>query len=73
MAWDLGTIRKNLEFTEKTKGEIKSLFHPYYIINITLSTLFLFTKLTHPICDYLFSVGPVGHFKPTFLNDIYLF
>jgi len=58
MAWDLGTIRKNLEFTEKTKGEIKSLFHPYYIINITLSTLFLFTKLTHPICDYLFSVGP---------------
>ena len=59
MAWDLASIRKNLEFTEKTKGEIKQLFHPYYIVNLVLSFSFLFLKLTHPFCDYLFAPGPV--------------
>ena len=59
MAWDLASIRKNLEFTEKTKGEIKQLFHPYYIVNLVLSFSFLFLKLTHPFCDYLFTPGPV--------------
>lgn len=59
MGWDLASIRKNLEFTEKTKGEIKQLFHPYYIVNLVLSSSFLFLKLTHPFCDYLFTPGPV--------------
>lgn len=59
MGWDLASIRKNLEFTEKTKGEIKQLFHPYYIVNLVLSFSFLFLKLTHPFCDYLFTPGPV--------------
>jgi len=58
MGWDLASVRKNLEFTEKTKGEIKQLFHPYYIVNLVLSFSFLFLKLTHPFCDYLFAPGP---------------
>ena len=28
MGWDVSSIRKNLEFTEKTKGEIKQIFPP---------------------------------------------
>ena len=59
MGWDVSSIRKNLEFTEKTKGEIKQIFHPYYVINLVLSFSFLFLKLTHPFCDYLFAPGPV--------------
>lgn len=58
MAWDLGTIRKNLEFTERTKGEIRALIHPYYIINCMLALSFLFVKLTHPICDFFFAPSP---------------
>lgn len=58
MAWDLGSFRKNLEFTEKTKGEIRQLFHPYYILNMLLAVSFLCMKLTRPVCEYLFAVGP---------------
>ena len=59
MAWDLGSFRKNLEFTEKTKGEIRQLFHPYYILNMLLAVSFLCMKLTRPVCEYLFAAGPV--------------
>ena len=59
MAWDLGSMRKNLEFTEKTKGEIRQLFHPYYILNMVLALSFLVMKLTRPVCEYLFAPGPV--------------
>jgi len=58
MGWDLATIKKNLEFTEKTKGELRALIHPYYIINLMLATSFLFVKLTKPFCEYLFAPGP---------------
>jgi len=58
MAWDLGSFRKNLEFTEKTKGEVRQLFHPYYILNMLLAVSFLCMKLTRPVCEYLFAAGP---------------
>jgi len=58
MGWDLAAIKKNLEFTEKTKGELRALIHPYYIINLMLATSFLFVKLTKPFCEYLFAPGP---------------
>lgn len=58
MGWDVSTIRKKLEFTEQTKGELRQLLHPYYIVNLVLATSFLFVKLTHPICDFFFAPSP---------------
>merc|ERR1712243_43175 len=46
------------EFTEKTKGELRQLIHPYYIINLILAFSFLFVKLTRPFCEILFAPGP---------------
>ena len=57
--FSLSNIRKNLEFTERTKGELRQLFHPYYIINLILAFSFLFVKLTKPFCELLFAPGPV--------------
>jgi len=61
MAWEipkLPSFRETFEFNERTKGELRQLFHPYYIINLMLAFSFLFVKLTRPICDILFSPGP---------------
>ena len=59
MAWKIPNFRETFEFTEKTKGELRQLFHPYYIINLMLAFSFLFVKLTRPFCDLLFAPGPV--------------
>ena len=59
MAWKIPSFRKTFEFNEKTKGELRQLFHPYYIINLMLAFSFLFVKLTRPFCDLLFATGPV--------------
>jgi len=40
------------------KGELRQLFHPYYIVNLCLAFSFLFVKLTKPICEILFAPGP---------------
>ena len=63
--FSLSNIRKNLEFTERTKGELRQLFHPYYIINLILAFSFLFVKLTKPFCELLFAPGPVCIWSPT--------
>ena len=63
MVWELPKIpsfREAFEFNERTKGEIRQLFHPYYILNLMLAFSFLFVKLTRPICDLLFAPGPVS-------------
>jgi len=40
------------------KSDLKQLCHPHYLVNLTLCASFLFLKLTHPLCDYLFPPGP---------------
>ena len=55
----MSSFRETFEFTEKTKGELRQLFHPYYIVNLCLAFSFLFVKLTKPICEILFAPGPV--------------
>ena len=37
-----------------TRGGFKQLLHPYYVINITLSLLFLLSKKLPFICELLF-------------------
>jgi len=56
MPWGLSSssVREKLEFSNATKGEIRQLFHPYYIVNLMLAFSFLFLKLTKPFCDMLF-------------------
>ncbi|XP_023338958.1 thioredoxin-related transmembrane protein 2 homolog [Eurytemora carolleeae] len=47
------------ELPNSVKSDIRQLFrHPYYLVNISLCLSFIFVKLTHPFCDYLFPVGP---------------
>jgi thiol-disulfide isomerase/thioredoxin len=58
MPWSLGSIREKLEFSNQAKGEIRQLFHPYYVVNLMLAFSFLFVKLTRPICDFLFAPSP---------------
>ena len=53
-------FRKTFEFTEKTKGELRQLLRPYYILNLCLAFSFLFVKLTRPFCEILFAPGPVS-------------
>jgi len=55
MPLNMATIRENLEFSTKTKGELRQLFHPYYIVNLLLAFSFLFVKLTRPFCEILFA------------------
>lgn len=50
--------------------ELKSLLHPHYIINIILAALYLFTKLTRPICTYLF---PSTGCELDFVSSVFLF
>ena len=62
MAWTLPkipTFREAFEFNEKTKGELRQLLKPYYIVNLILAFSFLFVKLTRPFCELLFAPGPV--------------
>jgi len=41
------------------KADLKQLFcHPYYLVNLALCFSFMILKLTHPLCDYLFAMGP---------------
>ena len=58
-SFSLSSFRETFEFTEKTKGELRQLFHPYYIVNLLLTFSFLFVKLTKPFCEILFAPGPV--------------
>ena len=58
-SFSMSSFRETFEFTEKTKGELRQLFHPYYILNLCLAFSFLFVKLTKPICEILFAPGPV--------------
>jgi len=51
-------FRKTFEFSERTKGELRQLFHPYYIVNLILAFSFIFLKLTRPFCEMLFNPGP---------------
>ena len=57
------TFRESFEFNEKTKGELRQLLKPYYIINLCLAFSFLFVKLTRPFCELLFAPGPVSNYK----------
>ena len=45
--WRIPSFRETFEFQERTKGEIRQLFHPYYIINLCLAFSFLFVKASH--------------------------
>lgn len=56
--FSVANFRKTFDFTEKTKGELRQLIHPYYICNLILAFSFLFLKLTKPFCTLLFATGP---------------
>ena len=58
--FSVANFRKTFEFSEKTKGELRQLIHPYYICNLILAFSFLFLKLTKPFCTMLFATGPVS-------------
>jgi len=58
MPWSVGSLREKLEFSNSVKGELRQLFHPYYIVNLLLAFSFLFLKLTKPFCEILFKSGP---------------
>ena len=62
-SFSVSSFRETFEFTEKTKGELRQLFHPYYILNLLLTFSFLFVKLTKPFCEILFAPGPVIFIK----------
>lgn len=57
-SFSMSSFRETFEFSEKTKGELRQLIHPYYIVNLCLAFSFLFVKLTKPICEILFAPGP---------------
>ena len=72
--FSVANFRKTFEFTEKTKGELRQLIHPYYICNLILAFSFLFLKLTKPFCTMLFASGPVSQIeKPSFNSSDYKF
>jgi len=53
------SVPKVPELPEWMKSDIRQLFgHPYYLVNLLLCFSFLILKLTSPLCDYLFAVGP---------------
>ena len=67
--FSVANFRKTFEFTEKTKGELRQLLHPYYIFNLILAFSFLFLKLTKPFCNMLFATGPVSRVKTDVKSD----
>jgi len=46
------------ELPASIKSDLRQLCHPYYLVNLMLGGSFLFLKLVHPICEYLFAPGP---------------
>ena len=63
----MSSFRETFEFTERTKGELRQLFHPYYIVNLLLTFSFICVKLTRPACEILFAPGPVTRLFIPFL------
>ena len=40
---------------DKVKSQLISVLHPYYIVNILMSTAFLACKSIRPLCDVVFN------------------
>jgi len=73
MGLDLAAVKKNLGLTDKSMGELKALFHPFYVSNLILATSFLLLKLNPPFCEHLFAPDPEMCSLTTRQREIHMF